>query len=305
LETRFKKPKGFGEILDLTFSLTKTRFKDFFMISLILLGPIYLLEAIIQLFSGTSFFRDLGSGNVWIEQILASFNQSETVNLSGLSADLGLIGAGMLGFLMFPVAEAAILFAINHIRKNEEYTVGLVIKQGFSRFWPMLGSNIVFGLITFGIILLPIILVSLTGVFGSMVNPIIGILSAIVLFLGFAVGIGLLLTRWSFYFGSVVLDKDSPGIARSWSLTRNRTWVLLGLYIIFYLIISGISITVQMTFGLFLGDSILLSIITNIVTLITTMFFSVGYGVMYLDLKIRHDADDLKEIIEDYNTKTL
>jgi hypothetical protein len=31
------------------------------------------------------------------------------------------------------------------------------------------------------------------------------------------------------------------------------------------------------------------------------MIFSVGYAVMYLDLKVRHDADDLKEMIEDYD----
>lgn len=304
METKFKHPKGFGEILDHTFSLSKSRFKDFIMILLIIMGPVYLLEAIIQLFSGTSFFREVGSGNAWYEQVISSFDQTQRVNSSSLNADLGIIVTGLVGFLLFPVANAAILFALNHIRKNEEYTVGFVLKQGFSRFWPMLGSDILFGLIAFGIIIIPIIIVTLAGVgVGvSMANPILGILLAIVLFLAFAVGIGLLLTRWGFYFCSVILEKDSPGFARSWRLTRNRTWVLLGLYIVFYLIISGISMAVQMTFGLFLGNSVLLSIITNAVTLITTMFLSVGYGVMYFDLKLRHDADDLKEMVEDYNT---
>ncbi|MDQ0201425.1 hypothetical protein [Neobacillus ginsengisoli] len=306
MDSKFKKPKGFGEILDHTFSLSKKRFKDFFMIFLILLGPVYLLEAIIQLVSGTSFFRESGSGGGF-EQLLANFNESQTIDSSSLSSDLGLIVTGLLGFLLFPVAEAAILFAINHIRKNEDFTVGLVIKQGFSRFWRMLGSNLFFGVIAFGIMIIPIIIVSFTGVFGSFVNPILGIGLAVVLFLGFAIGIGLLFTRWSFYFALVVLEKDSPtsGIARSWRLTRKRTWLLMGLYIVFYMIISSISFAGQMTFGILLGNSVLLSIITNIISLFTTMFFSVGYGVMYLDLKIRHDADDLKDLIDDYNKTTL
>lgn len=300
MDTKFSKPKGFGEILDHTFQLSKNHFKDFFLILLIFMGPTYLLEAIIQLSSGTSFFREVGSGSVWFEQILSSFEQTNTFDTSSLGADIGLILVGLIGFLLFPIAEAAVLLVVANIRKKEEYSVSLVIKQAFSRFWPILGSNILFGLITFGFIIVPIVIITIFGVMGGFVNPILGILVSIVLFLGFAVGIGLLLTRWSFYFASVVLKEESPGFSRSWRLTNKQTWKLMGLYIVFYLIISAISFAIQVTFGIFLGNSVLLSMISNIATLFTTMIFSVGYAVMYLDLKTRHDADDLKELIEDY-----
>ena len=303
MENKFSTPKGFGEILDHTFQLTKNRFKDFFMILLIFMGPVYLVQAILQLSSGTSFFREVGSDGEWFEQILTSFEESGTFDSSSLGADIGLIIIGILSAILAPIAEAAILFTINHVRRNEDYTVGSVIKEAFSRFWPIIGSSILFGLITVGIIIIPVAIVAFTGAFvAATVNPIGGILLGIVLFLGFAVLVGLLLTRWSFYFGSVVLDKVSPGLGRSWRLTRKRTWVLLGLYIIFYLIISCITFGVQMTFGIVLGDSVLLTLITNLVTLVTTMIFSVGYGVMYLDAKTRHDADDLKEMLEEFKT---
>ncbi|MEH7438972.1 hypothetical protein V7182_15980 [Neobacillus drentensis] len=301
MDTKFNKPKGFGEILDHTFSISKSRFKDFFRILLLIMGPIYLLEAIVQLASGTSFFRAVGSGGAWYEQMLSSFEETGTLDSSSLGADVGVILVGLISLILGPVAEAAILFAIDHVRRNEEYTVGSVIKQAFSRFWPMIGSSILFGLIVFAIILVPILIITLVVVIGVEIHPVISILGAILLFLGSAVGVGLLLTRWSFYFGSVVLDKESPGMARSWRLTKKRTWPLVGLYLVFYLIISSIGFAVQMTFGLFLGNSVLLSIISNIATLFTTLIFTVGYGVMYLDLKLRHDADDLKEMIDDYN----
>jgi hypothetical protein len=303
VDKKFTTPKGFGEILDHTFHLTKNRFKDFFMILLIFMGPVFLLQAILQLMSGTSFFREVGSGGAWFEQILTSFEESGTFDSSSLGADIGLIIVGLISAILAPVAEAAILFTINHVRKNEEYTVGSVIKQAFSRFWPMIGSSILFFLITIGIIIIPLAIVGVTGgVVGTTVDPILGIILGVVLFLGFAVGIGLLLTRWSFYFGSVVLDKDSPGLGRSWRLSRKRTWVLMGLYIVFYFIISIITFGVQMTFGMVLGNSVLLTLISNLVTLVTTMIFSVGYGVMYLDLKTRHDADDIKDLLEEYKT---
>ncbi|HLO11713.1 MAG TPA: hypothetical protein VK190_05615 [Pseudoneobacillus sp.] len=301
MDTKFNKPKGFGEILDHTFSMSKSRFKDFFRILLLIMGPIYLLEAIVQLAAGTSFFRAVGSGGAWYEQMLSRFEETGTLDSSSLGADVGVILVGLISLILGPVAEAAILFAIDHVRRNEEYTVGSVIKQAFSRFWPMIGSSILFGLIVFAIILVPILIITLVVVIGVEIHPVISILGAILLFLGSAVGVGLLLTRWSFYFGSVVLDKETPGMARSWRLTKKRTWPLVGLYLVFYLIISSIGFAVQMTFGLFLGNSVLLSIISNIATLFTTLIFTVGYGVMYLDLKLRHDADDLKEMIDDYN----
>jgi hypothetical protein len=303
VDKKFTTPKDFGEILDHTFQLTKNRFKDLFMILLIFMGPVYLFQAILQLLSGTSFFREVGSGGAWFEQILSSFEETGTFDSSSLGADIGLIVVGLISAILAPVAEAAILFTINHVRKNEDYTVGSVIKQAFSRFWPMIGSSILFFLITIGIIIIPLAIVGVIGgVVATMVNTVLGILLGVVLFLGFAVGIGLLLTRWSFYFGSVVLDKDSPGLGRSWRLSRKRTWALMGLYIVFYFIISSISFGVQMTLGIVLGNSVLLTLISNLVTLVTTMIFSVGYGVMYLDLKTRNDADDIKEMLEDYKT---
>ncbi|MEH7131129.1 hypothetical protein V7103_23335 [Neobacillus drentensis] len=303
MDKKFTTPKDFGEILDHTFQLTKNRFKDLFMILLIFMGPVYLFQAILQLLSGTSFFREVGSGGAWFEQILSSFEETGTFDSSSLGADIGLIVVGLISAILAPVAEAAILFTINHVRKNEDYTVGSVIKQAFSRFWPMIGSSILFFLITIGIIIIPLAIVGVIGsVVATMVNTVLGILLGVVLFLGFAVGIGLLLTRWSFYFGSVVLDKDSPGLGRSWRLSRKRTWALMGLYIVFYFIISSISFGVQMTLGIVLGNSVLLTLISNLVTLVTTMIFSVGYGVMYLDLKTRNDADDIKEMLEDYKT---
>lgn len=302
LEEKFKKPKGAGEILDHTFSLSKSNFKNFFMVLLILMGPVYLLEAIIELVSGTSFFKESGSGSSF-EQMLSSFNgDPQTVNPDSLGADSGILLVALLGFLVFPIAEAAILIAVNHIQKKEEYTVKMLIRQAFSRFWPILGSNLLFGLINFALFFIPIIIIAFMGYSLFEINMALGISAAIIISIGFLLGLALLIIRWSFYFAAVALEKKSPGLKRSWRLSRKRTWKLLGLYLVFLFITSALSAGVQMSFGILLGDSVLTSIISNVVSLVTTMFFTVGYAVMYFDLKIRHDADDLKEMIDDYNT---
>ncbi|WP_078548793.1 hypothetical protein [Litchfieldia alkalitelluris] len=304
MNNQFTSPKGFGEILDHTFRLAKNRFKDFFMIMIILVGPIYLLQAIIQMFAGTNLFRETGTGGAWYEQIMTSFEDpayiGETPSLVG---ELGAVFVGLLSLILLPVAQAAIMYAINHIKFNEEYTVGSVIKRAFSRFWPIIGSSILFGLILFGLIAVPLIVITTGGFILSTANPMLAIGLGIIIFLGSAVGIGFLVTKWSFYFGSVVIDEEAPGLTRSWHLTFGRTWILMGIFIIFYLIISSVSFGIELTFGAIFGNSVLFTLIVNLVSLITTMILSVGYTIMYLDLKTRHDGDDLKEMIEQYEIK--
>lgn len=68
MDPQFNKPKGFGEILDHTFRLSKKRFKDFFLIFLILVGPVYLLDALLQLLGGTNFFREIDGGEAGLSR---------------------------------------------------------------------------------------------------------------------------------------------------------------------------------------------------------------------------------------------
>ncbi|WP_010281886.1 hypothetical protein [Bacillus timonensis] len=300
MNNKFSQPKGFGEILDLTFSLSKNRFRDFFTILLIFMGPIYILEALILVRSGRSFIRQVGPGNDWFSQVLSSFDETLVVENTSFGLAIGTMLIGIAGFVLFPVAEAAILIALNHIRKNEEFMIGSVIKKAFTRFWAMLGSNILFSLIVFGFFFVAVLLLVPIGISAIAIAP-VGILIAFVLGLGIFVALGYLLTRWGFYFGSVVLDYESPGFSRSWHLSKKRGWVLFGLYIVFFLIISAISFAVEATFGIFLGNSVLLTLLVNLTTIFTTLLFAVGYGVMYLDAKARHDAEDLDEMIEEFN----
>ncbi|WP_449540277.1 hypothetical protein [Ferdinandcohnia sp. Marseille-Q9671] len=301
MDTKFSKPKGFGEILDHTFSLSKNRFKDFFTILLIFMGPVYLLEAILLWASGASFFREVAAGDDWFSQVLGSFDKTATSTEFSFATAFASFIVGLATIVFFPVGEAAILIALNHIRKNEEYTIGSVIKKAFTRFWPILGSSILYGLIIFGFVLISFFIIFTGGIFGVVANPFGGILLGLLLALGLFVGLGYLLTRWSFYFGSVVLDYEAPGFTRSWHLTKSRPWVLFALYIIFFLIMGAISFAVEATFGIFLGNSVLLTLILSLTTIFTSLLFAVGYGVMYLDSKIRYDAEDLDEMIEEFN----
>ncbi|RYI29647.1 hypothetical protein EVU96_11740 [Bacillus infantis] len=305
MNSQLNKPKGIGQILDLTFSLARNKFGSFTAIFLILVGPVYLLQALFSLAAGQSFFRDINAGGSWFEQIAASF-ETDTAGTDiyapgSLFADLGLVFAGLLSALMIPLAGAAVLIAVDQVRKGMEFTPGMVIKKAFRRFWPILGTSILFSIITFAVIILPIVFISITGIFGSMVHPVIGIIFAGLFLLAFAVGVGYLLTRWSFYFGYTVLEKKAPGFSESWTLTQGRSWHMLLIYALLFLIIGIVSFAIEMTAGLLLGGSVLFDIILNLATLVTTCLYYIGFSVMYFDLKGRQGGDDLNSMIEDYS----
>ncbi|MUK88696.1 hypothetical protein GMD78_09860 [Ornithinibacillus sp. L9] len=298
MNDQFSKPKGFGEILDHTFRLCKNHFSKLFLIFLIVVGPLYLLEALSLFASGTSFFRQIGSGSTWFEQIMSGYD--EALYNTSLGADL-LISMAML--VLVPVAYAATLFAIQMIKNNEEFTVSTVIKQAFSRFWPILGSSLLFGLIAFILLFALFVFIFIPSIIGGVIDLGLGIIMAIILFLGLGLLIAWLLTRWSFYLSVTVLEHDAPGLPRSFRLTRKNSWRILGLYIVLGLITIVIGVAIEGIFTFILGNSVLFTIIVNLVSLFTSMIFAVAYAVMYFDLKTRQDGDDLQEMIDDYNNQ--
>ncbi|PAV28454.1 hypothetical protein CIL05_16070 [Virgibacillus profundi] len=294
MKDQFSRAKGFSEILDHTFQLCKRHFSTFFLIFLIILGPVFLLEALFLMASGTSFFRQMGSGSNWFEQILSGYDES----LSNSAGSDYLIGFVMLA--LTPIGYAAVLFAIIKIRNDEKFTAGTVIKKGFSRFWPLFGSSIIIAAILIGIIIVVALFITIPGVIMGMGDPLSGIILGIVLFLVIGLAISLLFTRWSFYLGTIVFEEGFPGFAESWRLTKKHTWRIFFLFLIVILITTIVGGAIEAVFTLILGNSVLHIIIVDLVAILTSMITAVAYAVIYFDLKLRQDGDDLREMIDDY-----
>ncbi|WP_062051382.1 glycerophosphoryl diester phosphodiesterase membrane domain-containing protein [Bacillus sp. JCM 19034] len=305
MKAAFSKPKRFGEILDLIFTITKTKFKDLFMIMLVLLGPLFAFQAVIQLIFGVNFFREIETQGSWLDQFIESIEAGvvydPTANYTMLNAWLVLIS--FVSLIFYVVAQTAVVILIKRIREQKDYTVGEVIKEAFRRFWPVVGGTILFFLIVFGLIIVPTFVLSMISAFLILANETIGPFIAFIVVMGYIVFAIYLIIRWSFYFSAIVIDKETPGLTRSWRLTKKRVWSLFGLYIVLSLIIGILSTSVELGAVLLLGNSVLHSMIVNLSLLISTLIFSVSYAVIYYDLKIRNDADDLKELLDDYVTK--
>lgn len=300
MKEQLNRPKRFGEVLDVIFTLSRYRFMDFLKIYLIVIGPIILLEMLVQISMGKSFFRDIGPGANWFEQIINSF-ADENIFESNLKEDL--VNTGLLFLTIFfgVFATISVLYVVDHIRKEEDYDLSGVIKQSFTKFLPIIGAS---ALLFISILALFIIIIIVSVIIGVILDSLSTLLSALfifVLILGIVVIMIYLGVRLSFYIAKIAFNSSViESFQESWRMTKGRVLFVFGLYLIFTLIIGVVLNVFEFSFGFALGNSILFRLIINLVTLITTMIGAVAYAVVYFDLQSRHDASDLKMMIEEY-----
>lgn len=301
MEEHFSRPKSFGSVLDQTFRISKNNFLTFFLVFLIIVGPLILIDALLSLVSGTSFFRDMASGSTFLDQLVNTVDEG-LYGTTTVFDDLRTIIIGLGALVLYPLATAAVILAIDAQRRQEEFTAGSLLKESFTRFWPIVGSSLLFGVIGFGLIFVPTFIIVMITTVGLIIDPVFGIFMGVVLFLAAAVVGAFLLTRWGLYLPAVVFEPCAPGLGRSWQLTRKNFWRTFGLLVVIGLIAMIISFVFEVILTLLLGYSVLYSILIDIISIITMMFFSVGYGLIYFDLKLRNDGDDLMEMIDNYET---
>ena len=297
MEKVFSRPKQFGEILDLTFRIIKDHFGKLFLLLLAFNSPVIITQIIVQVFAGRGLIRDVAAGENFIEQFINTYTvtNDELFNSTELSGNLIVL---LISLLIYPVATASVFLIVKRIKNKQSYDLKEVASQSFARFWPLLGSYILFGLVAFFVITIPVAIIAvLIGITFAMGSILAGVFLILIL-LAALLGSLLLLTRWSFYLPISLFDQ-APGLSESFRLTRGRTWITFGLFITLALITTFIGSAVE-GLSLFLGLSVLYTTIISVVGVFTSMIFTVGIAVIYFDLEVRQTGSDLKDMIESY-----
>ncbi|GAE94979.1 integral membrane protein [Gracilibacillus boraciitolerans JCM 21714] len=290
------KPLGFGEILDQTFRIIKTRFKTLFMITFLIMVPVLAIQALILSLSGRSFFTSVESGQNILDQLISG---ADAVSTTTIQEDLLTILANFFLIIAMPLIAGAIIWTVKVTRESETIPVTKdMIKRALSRYWPMFWSTLLWCLILVGL-LVPVFMVIGFSAISFVLNPIFGAILMFLLSIGAFIGIGLLMTRWSLYLPVVLFEQAAPGLSKSWQLTKRQTWKFFGLIIILSIITGIVTAILQLPL-IFLGNSVLFHLLNNIISLITSIVLFVGYAVMYFDSTTRQEATDLKEMISEY-----
>lgn len=299
-----EKRRDFGEILDLTFLVLRKQFSKMLLIMLILTGPILLVQAIAMYSGGIPIIPGTAGDYSTLENFLSALEstgiEQALFTVGGIELAILIITLILLIIVLLPVALAAIIILTERVKNGESVEIAPIIKQAFSRFWALLGGSIVYFLILFGLIFVPSMGVPFLFILGVPdISPII-IVALIVAGFAYLFGAIYLLTRWSFYFTAIVFEKVSPGLRKSWKLTKGQFWRLVGLYIVLNIIVSIITYALQFASNIFLTGSILGYLIYTLVTALSYLIMNVAYAVVYFDLRVRNEGADLEEMLESY-----
>ncbi|XID91571.1 hypothetical protein ACF3MZ_24150 [Paenibacillaceae bacterium WGS1546] len=282
------KPMGVGRMLDLSFQLYRKHFVKLMLIVLICFGPFYLVRAMVQ---GQS------EQSLWDVDEIMNYSISDAEPLiSQDNAVLFLLLAVLIVFILTPVAAAAIVFLVHPALKGEEAPSALqLLRMSFKRYWGLLGSSILFGLILIGLIIIFVIAFTILGVISAVIPGIGGILFFL-LAVGAVFGFYYFVIRFMYFLPVVAYREESVGIGRSWELTRKSFWRLFGLFFVLMLLTYIFNVVASLLLSLVPMNGILSVLLQLFVNLLVAPMIFVAYAVSYTDLRIR-DGMGLEEMI--------
>lgn len=280
--TMILRPQTASEIVSTSFGTFRFNARTTFAISSIIALLVFVLEYLVQ--STITDLDLLTTQSTW--EIITNYTSFSAQGLAGI---ILLLGAAPLIF----VAMEGVLGRKISAQQAVELTRG-------NR-----GSYVLLALLTF--LIPPLITAISIGIPLLFIDP--G-LSSLVLFLGISVVLQiafyLIAIRFMFAFPIILVEgqKMRSALSRSWKLTRERFWPLLGTSLLMGLALLAITIAFSVFFGVISGLVIvfestkLLALVTSISTALIYLLIApltvYALTLMYVDTRIRKEGYDIE-----------
>src|SRR5688572_22999677 len=199
----------------------------------------------------------------------------------------------LLNSLFSSFARLALIVAVSQVYLVRDFSIGSAYSGGLKRFWSVIGAGFIMG---FAIGLPAVAIFACAGI----AEPPVGFFVWLILFLPVIVYLS---TRWSLAAMAIVLEGigATEGLRRSWSLTQDYFWRVLGtsfaasLLTILLTVLPNLFIAYLLRLMEFSFQVIgLAGLMVEQISLIFVMPFTVGVQVLiYYDLRIRKEGFDL------------
>ncbi|SCW77678.1 hypothetical protein SAMN04487970_104510 [Paenibacillus tianmuensis] len=314
----FERPMGIGAIMDRSFQIYRKHFTVTFLLTLLFFGPLYLLQNVVLFdLSSVSLLPESG------ETIADSLERFAEAGGSGEELNIGLL---LFSFLLLPIYVVAVLPAavssqLHLVRAAAEgASVGFkeLLKSSFSRFWPMVGNTLLFGLIlggvymaistivVFGVIIVAAVSIGIgAGIAeigsdpfgGSIVLIVLLFVLYLLLVVVLTAGIGFFAIRFGFYLPVVALEDGRSSLGRSWRLTKGNFWRIFGIYFVLSIIYGVFTMGTYALLIAVFKLSLLGQLIYIVLSLLITPIYMIPYAVTYFDLRVRNEGADLEQML--------
>ncbi|MGG1661521.1 ABC transporter ATP-binding protein [Brevibacillus sp. NRS-1366] len=318
-------PMGVGKLLDRSFSVYRQHFAAFFLLALIWFGPFLLLQQFLMVDIGSMplLMQDTDGLDFWESMGNRFMGQEElmTDNMALLVTYIVIV-IPLMTFVAYPQMISVATILTEGAIKGKQLRLKDAMKQALGRFWPLVGSTVVYGLVALGVmigfvlacmLLFFLLTVAFGGSFdtflglGNDVNPIFLMLLFIVGNIVFIIGTmlvpGFFLLRWSFYLPLVLFEQNGVGLAESWRLTKGNFWRLLAIFFVLSVLYSIFSGGVQALTTGTMGMSIVAQLILVLLACLLMPWMSIVYALTYFDLVVRKEGTDLQVMLNNQMTQ--
>lgn len=294
------RPLNVGEILDGAFRAIRANPKVMFGFSLVVMGVIGVLEAVV-----------LGA---FMDQALLVL-EDPTVSLAELGAlSLGSTVAGfatsLATFLASVVLTGILIVSVSQSVLGRTLPVGEVWGQVKGRVWRLIGLTLLLGLLTVAavvvVVLVVLAVVGATALGNDGGSVAVAVVVSILAILGGAVLMVFFVVRLGIAAPALVLERTGvlAAVRRSWSLTAGSFWRIFGILALAWIIVTVLTwaLMVPVTFVSFLGTGVATSpayllgstVLSVLISALTTPFLAAVEALVYIDVRIRREGLDVE-----------
>jgi hypothetical protein len=284
------RPRGIGELLDATFRFYRRYFRIFMLATVAIYVPYLILQSILDIHT-----QNVLSTIVAQAKTSTALTQTFAKESANLMESVGMVLLST--FLITPLLYGTILHVIMGASSGEPQPSGKdAFVHAMSRLLTVVGVNIVRWLIYF----VALTVAAMVGglLFGIMKG--LGVTTVLAVTILVLVGIVLLiLMLWLYirlvFAQAVTLEEHRSvfsSIGRSWVLSRGNFWRVTAYLLLIEIITVALSLGIGVVATL-IHAGIVSTIILNILTLFVVPITMIATATMYIDLRVRSDADDL------------
>ncbi|MFC0681377.1 hypothetical protein ACFFGH_26405 [Lysobacter korlensis] len=303
------RPMSLGTILTASFQVLRRNPKPTFGAALLVQGVVTLVTVLVVGLVTVYAVGRAASAATEDQEALFAGAISAVLLASIIPVVFSLIAVALLqGVIVLEVARGTV---------GEKLRLAGLWRLGRGRIWALVGWVLaVTGIVVVGLAILVGIVVAIVAV-GGQAGVVAGVLLGILLFIGVVVVFFWLGTKLSLVPSAIMLERLTIGdaVRRSWSLTRNFFWRVLGITLLVAVIlgVAGNVITAPFSVvfailpGIFAptGDPtpvlvigglsyLLLLMVSALIAAVTSVVQSATAALIYIDLRMRKEGLDLR-----------
>ncbi len=292
-------PLSLERILQLTFSLFRFRWRTFVGITLVVMVPVTLATALLQVMTVDAISRST-------EALLRAARSGELTSAAFVdlipwqAIVISWIGSLVLSMFAF-IVSAAITHAVAVAVGGGQPGVAASLRAAFGKFGTFIGVFLITSLVT---VVIALITVAVGAVLLLALQPGLVVFLGLILVVGLVALLIFITIRWAFSIAVVMLEGAGAmrALGRSWSLVTGSSWRVLG-YVLLLALLVGLPVAVitylvntvigtgvtatETTLVINAGQVFVGTTATGLVASIFAPFGTIGVTLLYFDLRHR------------------